>query len=187
MNLKLRKTVTLLSFAVLLMFGFSFALVPLYRVACKAIGLNTTIPVTNKADMPVSLAEMDISRHLAVQFIAVRNQELDWDFRTQTKRVDIYPGATTKVMFYAKNNTDHDMTVQPVPSMTPTEAITHFHKLECFCFRQQTLKAGEAKDMALVFQVDKHLPKDVHTITLAYTLFDVTPKSIKPKLEKKES
>ena len=66
--------------------------------------------------------------------------------------------------------------------MTPTESISHFHKIECFCFNQQTLKAGEAKDMALVFQVDKDLPKDVHTITLAYTLFDATPQASKKEI-----
>ena len=71
------------------------------------------------------------------------------------------------------------MTVQAIPSMTPTEAISHFHKIECFCFRQQTLKGRESREMPLIFQIDKDLPKDIHVITLSYTLFDATPKETK--------
>jgi cytochrome c oxidase assembly protein subunit 11 len=180
-----RKTIALLTLAVMVMFGFSFALVPLYRVACQKIGLNTSIPVSNFPDTPVVVSKdspVQTSRKLTVQFIAVTNQGLAWDFKPLMKMVKVHPGEKTKVVFYAKNKTNTDMTVQAVPSMTPTESVSHFHKLECFCFNQQVLKAGEAKNMALVFQVDKDLPEDVHTITLAYTLFDVTPKAIKKEL-----
>lgn len=171
-----RKTTAILALVVAIMFGFSFALVPLYRVACKKIGLNTSIPISNLPDVPLGKPMVVTSRDLTVQFIAMTNQGLAWDFRPQTKVVKIHPGQSTRVSFYAKNNTKKDMIVQAVPSMTPAESIKHFHKIECFCFNQQALKAGEAKDMALVFQVDKDLPKAVHTITLAYTLFDVTPR-----------
>lgn len=173
-----RKTVTVLLIAVLIMFGFSFALVPLYRVACKKIGLNTSIPITTIPDAPVIMtaAETSVekSRNLNVQFLSINNRQLSWEFYPRTKMIKVSPGEKVKVEYYAKNNTDQDMTVQAVPSMTPSESIKHFHKIECFCFSQQSLKAGESKNMALVFQVDKDLPKDVHTITLAYTLFDVT-------------
>lgn len=184
MQKALRKTIALLTLAVVIMFGFSFALVPLYRVACKKIGLNTSIPISNFADAPLSVADSSVqfSRNLNVQFIAITNQGLAWDFRPLMKVVKVRPGEKIKVVFYAKNKTNKDMTVQAVPSMTPTESISHFHKLECFCFNQQSLKAGEAKNMALVFQVDKDLPKDVHTITLAYTLFDVTQQATKKEL-----
>ena len=185
MQKKQRKTIAILTLAVVFMFGFSFALVPLYRVACKKIGLNTSIPISNYPDAPVAASEAggekDV-RNLMVQFIAVTNQGLAWDFIPQTRMIKVRPGEKAKVIFFAKNNTSKDMTVQAIPSMTPVESITHFHKLECFCFNQQSLKAGEEKNMALVFQVDKDLPKDVHTITLAYTLFDVTPKAIKKEL-----
>lgn len=179
-----RKTIAILTLAVVVMFGFSFALVPLYKVACKKIGLNTSIPIQNFPDAPVASAgpmEKNL-RSLTVQFIAITNQGLAWDFKPQAKIIQVRPGEKTKVIFFAKNNTHQDMTVQAIPSMTPVESISHFHKLECFCFSQQSLKAGEARNMALVFQVDKDLPKDVHTITLAYTLFDVTPKSMKKEL-----
>ncbi len=179
-----RKTIAILILAVVIMFGFSFALVPLYRVACKKIGLNTSVPVSDfpSTAVMVSGATAANSRNLTVQFIAIKNQGLAWDFKPQTKMITVHPGDKAKVIFYAKNNTNNDMTVQAIPSMTPAESITHFHKLECFCFNQQFLKAGEAKNMALVFQVDQDLPKEVHTITLAYTLFDVTPQAQKKEL-----
>lgn len=165
-----------------LMFGFCFAMVPLYNAFCKSTGVNTTIRADEwrnpvKRESIVSAADM--RRNVAVQFIAVTNENLGWDFYPITKSVQVHPNANTKVTFYAKNNTKKDMIVQAIPSMTPGESIAHFHKIECFCFRQQPLKAGEAKEMSLVFQVDDKLPPDVHTITLAYTLFDATPKDEK--------
>jgi cytochrome c oxidase assembly protein subunit 11 len=171
-----RKTIGILVLVVAVMFGFSFALVPLYRLACKKIGLNTSVPLSNSPDRQAENSAVIMSRDVNVQFITMTNKGFAWDFYPLTKSVRVHPGASTKVIFYAKNNTKEDMTVQAIPSMTPTESISHFHKVECFCFNQQSLKAGEAKQMALVFQVDKDLPKDVHTITLAYTLFDATPK-----------
>lgn len=170
-----RKTVGILTLIVGLMFGFSFALVPLYRVACKKIGLNTSVSLEGKADKGAEI-QVVLNREIAIQFIAMTNKSLAWEFRPLVKSIKVHPGASTKVVFFAKNHTKKNMVVQAVPSMTPVESIPHFHKIECLCFNQQALKAGEAKEMALVFQVDKDLPKDVHTITLAYTLFDVTRK-----------
>lgn len=169
-----RKTIGILTLIVGIMFGFSFALVPLYRVACKKIGLNTSVPFENRKDKSVK-EQVVLTRDVTVQFITLTNKGLRWEFRPLVKAVKVHPGASTKVMFYAKNNMKNDRVVQAVPSMTPAESISHFHKIECFCFNQQVLKAGESKEMALVFQVDNDLPKDIHTITLAYTLFDVTP------------
>jgi len=173
-----RKVVGIMTLIVGLMFGFSFALVPLYKIACKKIGLNTSIPISSFAD-PIAAKNSGVitSRDVTVQFIAMTNQGLPWDFYPKTKMVKMHPGETAKVLFYAKNKTHQDMKVQAIPSMTPVQSISHFHKIECFCFNQQSLKAGEVKDMALVFQVDKDLPKDIHTITLAYTLFDATRRS----------
>jgi len=182
MQIKLRKTIAILTLASVIMFGFSFALVPLYRVACKKIGLNTSVAIGNTPDAAVAYSTARDTRDVLVQFIAVTNHGLAWEFRPESKMVTTHPGEKTKVIFFAKNSTNQDMTVQAIPSMTPTQSISHFHKLECFCFNRQSLKAGEAKKMALVFQVDKDLPKDVHTITLAYTLFDVTPEVTKKEL-----
>jgi cytochrome c oxidase assembly protein subunit 11 len=117
---------------------------------------------------------LDASRAITVQFVAVNHNGMPWDFYPRIPSVTVHPGQNNKVYFYAKNTTDHLMTVQAIPSMTPTEAISHFHKIECFCFKQQTLKQAESKNMPLVFEIDKDLPKNIHVITLAYTLFDVT-------------
>lgn len=178
---KKRKTTAILVLAVVFMFGFSFALVPLYRIACKKIGLNTSTPVNNMPETEYRNTAVVANRDITVQFFGIPNQGLPWDFRPDSKTVKIHPGENTRVTFYAKNNSKEEMVVQAVPSMTPAQSIRHFHKIECFCFNQQTLKAGEAKNMVLVFQVDKDIPKDVHTISLAYTLFDATPKIVKTR------
>lgn len=165
--------------AAAIMFGFCFAMVPLYSLICKKTGINTTI--STDLTTPALSAEIskgtDLSREIKVQFVATKHMGMPWDFIPRQRSVIVHPGEKTKIYFYAKNNTAHDMVAQAIPAMTPSEAIAHFHKIECFCFNQQTLKAGESKEMGLVFQIDKDLPKDTHVITLSYTLFDATPVS----------
>ncbi len=174
-----RKIFMIGGIVVAIMFGFSFAMVPLYSMLCKAAGLNTSI-ANGALTTPIAAAqiakEADMSREITVQFTATNHMGMPWDFYPRTKSMVVHPGEKAKVYFYAKNMTDKVMVAQAIPGMTPPEAIGHFHKIECFCFRQQTLKGYESKDMAIVFQIDKDIPKDVHVITLAYTLFDATPK-----------
>lgn len=160
--------------AAAVMFGFCFAMVPLYGLICKKTGINTTLSteLITPAEADSIEKGKDLSRYVTVQFTATNHMGMPWDFYPQTKSVTIHPGEKAKVFFHAKNPTDHTMTVQAIPSMTPVEGIGHFHKMECFCFQQQTLGAGESKEMALVFQVDKDLPKEIRTLTLAYTLFE---------------
>lgn len=176
-----RKIFIIGSVAAVLMFGFCFAMVPLYSLICKVTGVNTSI--NGNALITPAMAESisrttDASREVIVQFVATNHMGMPWEFYPRVKSVKVHPGEQTKVYFYAKNTTSHPMTVQAIPSMTPPESLSHFHKIECFCFRQQSLNAGENKDMALVFQIDKDLPKNVHVITLAYTLFDATPQMV---------
>ncbi len=163
-----------------IMFGFCFAMVPLYSMLCKATGTNTSVsssallsPVTPE----IAKEPVDLSRTITVQFTTVNHNGMPWDFYPRTKIIKVHPGENSKVYFYAKNTTDKDMSVQAIPSMTPPEGLSHFHKIQCFCFTQQTLKAHEAKEMPMIFRIDNELPKDVHVITLAYTLFDTTPKA----------
>lgn len=159
-----------------IMFGFSFAMVPLYSVICRVTGISTSVPVSELTTQTYAASKgEDLSREIKVQFVVVNNKGLPWDFFPKEKEMIIHPGESIKTFFHAKNTTGQTMTVQAIPSMTPTESISHFHKIQCFCFNQQTLKSGESKDMSLIFNVDKELPKDIHVITLAYTLFDVTP------------
>jgi cytochrome c oxidase assembly protein subunit 11 len=162
----------------LVMFGFSFAMVPLYSLICKQTGINTSAAdgdLLKASSAEVSSKDIDLTRNIEVQFVAVNHNGLPWDFYPMTKSIIVHPGQNNKVFFYAKNTTTHDMTVQAIPSMTPTDAIEHFHKIQCFCFTQQSLKGLASKEMPLIFRVGKNLPKDIHVITLAYTLFDAKP------------
>ena len=172
-----RKILIIAGSVAVIMFGFCFAMVPLYGLICKATGINTS--ARNAMLITPAMADalgkkIDMTREITVQFTATNHMGMPWDFYPRTKSIPVHPGEKAKVYFYIKNTTAHDMTVQAIPSMTPPESLGHLHKIECFCFRQQTLKAGESRDMPMVFQIDNDLPKDVHVITLAYTLFDAT-------------
>jgi len=176
-----RKIIIITGAAAAVMFSFCFAVVPFYSVICRATGINTSVPVADFA--PATGANVhpvaDMNREITIQFVAEHSMGMPWDFYPKTKSVVVHPGQNTKVYFYARNATDRDMTVQAVPSITPAETMSHFHKIECFCFKQQSLKAHESKDMPLIFNVDRDIPKETRVITLAYTLFDVTPKVTK--------
>lgn len=176
-----KKIIIIGGIAAVIMFAFCFAMVPLYSILCKATGISTTLStdLITPAKAAAISQSTDLSREITVQFTAIHNMGMPWEFYPKVKSVKVHPGQKNTVYFYAKNPTGKDMTAQALPGMTPTESISHFHKIECFCFNKQTLKAGEAKDMALVFQIDRELPKEIRTITLAYTLFDVTPKEPK--------
>ena len=157
------------------MFGFGYALVPFYNVMCKALGVNgKTSNMVAVGQVPV-----DPSRWVRVEFMTSNNANLPWTFYTETRKVDIHPGANTEIMFHARNNTDHVMTVQAIPSVTPGLAAKYIKKTECFCFTQQTLLAGESIDMPVIFRVDPDLPASVHELTLSYTLFKA-PQQVKP-------
>lgn len=168
-----RKTVLICALIAMGMFGFSFALAPLYNVFCKVTGFSSSLRVAG-IQRYATATPPDLSRQITVQFVATNNKELPWDFYPDTTLIDVHPDENIKIVFYAKNNTNKTMTVQAIPSFAPPLAAQYFHKIQCFCFDQQTLKAGESTQMPVVFRVDKKLPKDVRTITLAYTLFDVT-------------
>ncbi len=170
-NFQGKKIILITTCLALLMFGFSFALSPLYRLVCKKTGLNGGI---NVAEIQTSdTGSLVHTEPVLVQFIAVNNASLPWEFYSRTNEIAVLPEQITKIIFHVKNNSPTIMTVQAVPSFSPAVAAQYFHKIECFCFTQQTLKPGEEKDMPVVFRVDKQLPIELHTITLAYTLFEV--------------
>lgn len=150
---------------------FSFALVPLYNVFCDITGLNAKI---ESSSYQAVAATVDTSRTVKVQFLATNNESMPWQFGPITEQVRVHPGAQTTIKFMARNTTDQDMIAQAVPSVVPFKAVDYFHKMECFCFERQPLKAGESADLPMVFTIDPELPKQIHTITLSYTLFDVT-------------
>jgi len=166
---KHRKLLRNLLFAAVGMFGFGFLLVPMYNVFCKVTGLNgktSTIAFLNSG-VPV-----DTSRTVTVQFITSVNGSLPWTFYPLTESIQIHPGEIKRVVFYAKNRSSQTMTVQAIPSVSPGLAAKFLKKTECFCFTRQTFKAGEVESMPVLFHLDPALPKNIHLLTLSYTLFD---------------
>jgi cytochrome c oxidase assembly protein subunit 11 len=168
------KTVKKLLLVVLSMFGFGFALVPLYDIFCDITGLNGK---TNTSAVNYQANGIDTSRLIKVQFITRNAQGVPWKFEPILNEINVHPGEMKVVSFYAKNNAQHDIIGQAVPSVSPGMAANYFHKIECFCFTQQPLKAAEEVEMGLQFYVDLALPEDINTLTLSYTLYDITAKS----------
>jgi cytochrome c oxidase assembly protein subunit 11 len=152
----------------LAMFGFGYALVPFYQKICEVTGVNNVI----KADA-VANTQIDAARFVTIEFDSNLRSNLPWIFRSLQTSVRIHPGELTTVMYEIRNTSDRAVTGQAIPSYGPQLAVRYFKKLECFCFTQQTLQPGEARQMPVVFVIDKGLPDDVNTITLSYTFFEV--------------
>jgi cytochrome c oxidase assembly protein subunit 11 len=155
------------------MFGFGYLLVPIYDVICEITGLNGKTGRISETEVAASY-QADLERTITVQFVANNSSDMPWDFAPVTSSMKVHPGQMYGTYFVASNRTERGMTGQAVPSVSPTKASRYFNKTECFCFDQQPLAAGETKEMPLRFIVDPRLPKQVETLTLAYTLFDVT-------------
>jgi cytochrome c oxidase assembly protein subunit 11 len=153
------------------MFGFGFALVPLYDVLCDALGINGKPSDTAAVYEAV---EIDESRLITVDFITRTNTGMPWEFRSETRQVKVHPGQLNKVNFYVKNSANTEIVGQAVPSIAPGTAALYMNKTECFCFEQQTLKAGEEVLMPMQFYVDPQIPEDITYFTLQYTLYNVT-------------
>ncbi|NBB08648.1 cytochrome c oxidase assembly protein [Pseudomonas sp. SLFW] len=151
------------------MFAFGFALVPLYDVMCKALGING-----KTGDQYTQSQQIDASREVRVQFLATNSAEMVWGFYPKGEELNVHPGAVNEMLFVAQNPTSKAMTAQAIPSIAPSTAAVYFHKTECFCFTQQMLQPGERIEMPVRFIIDRDLPKDVKHLTLAYTLFDIT-------------
>lgn len=178
-----RKVIIIGGTTAALMFLFAFAVVPFYSVICRATGISTSVPTTlvERSFVPEDNVPGE-TREIVVQFTTTNNMGMPWEFYPVTKTVRAQVGKNVKVVFMAKNPTDRDMVAQAVPSMTPENGMSHFHKIECFCFTQQSLAAHQGREMPLIFNIDKDLPKEIRVLTLSYTLFDVTPTS--PRKEK---
>lgn len=173
MTVKSHTKLLVVLFAVVIgMFGFGFALVPIYNSLCKALNINGKTNAEAVAYNPNT--KIDTDRTILVEFVATNNSGVPWKFYPTTTKIRVHPGEISRLSFYAENKTNHPMTVQAIPSVTPGIAAKYLKKTECFCFTQQTLNGHEAMDMPLLFHLDEALPKNVKTITLAYTLFDVT-------------
>lgn len=165
-----KKILILLCFTTLSMFGFGFAMIPLYNVLCKNLGIN------GKTDQNAYITsnEIDLSRSIRVEFMTNNNNYLPWDFYPRLRHIQLHPGENILIYFSARNNSNRPMTVQAIPSVSPGLAARFLKKTECFCFTQQTFNPGQQRDMPVLFHIDQHLPRDINTITLAYTLFDTS-------------
>jgi cytochrome c oxidase assembly protein subunit 11 len=174
-----RQLLVKLAVVVALMFGFGYAMVPFYKAICNALGIN----VLSLAERQTALAEkgiangngqIDYSREITVEFDT--NARGPWDFKPAVRHMTVHPGELARVMYEFRNVQDRTMAAQAIPSYAPMQASAHFNKLECFCFNEYTLKPGESKQWPVVFVIDRKLPKDVKTITLSYTFFEVAGK-----------
>lgn len=161
----------------LLMFGFGFAMVPLYEKFCQITGIKDTAARKTIEDYAVNK-----KRFVRVEFDATINQELAFEFKPMTTFVEVNPGEIKEVNYFVKNNSTKDVMAQAIPSVTPVLATTHLNKIECFCFAQQELKAGEEKIMPLRFVLDDDLPEDISTVTLSYTFMDINREKLQQNL-----
>ena len=158
-----------------LMFGFGYAMVPLYKSICTALGINV-LTLSDKissgqGSATVANSQIDRSRTITVEFDA--NSRGIWKFKPAVSSVQVHPGELTTVMYEFTNTQNRTMAAQAIPSYAPMQAMAHFHKLQCFCFNEYTMKPGETKQWPVVFVIEPKLPKDVTTITLSYTFFEV--------------
>lgn len=171
----IRRTSIKLLMLAIAMFAFCFwVMPPLYNLFCEITGINGK--TSSEPYVPMS-AEVDTSRTVRVKFIATKNTAMPWDFAPSQFSLDVHPGEAVTTYFLARNPTEVFMAGQAVPSMAPKNATDYFHKTECFCFNQQILAPGENAELGLQFIVDQALPKAVKSITLSYTLFDVSESS----------
>jgi cytochrome c oxidase assembly protein subunit 11 len=150
---------------------FAYALVPLYNVLCSVTGLNGK---TDNSAYTLAKAKVDNTRVVTVQFVSSVMPGLGWNFYPKQASVTVHPGQITRVFFEVKNTTSEKVAGQAIPSVTPGKAAAYLKKIECFCFVQQTLGAGEAKEMPLRFFVSPDLPEDVKEMTLSYSFFKAT-------------
>ena len=171
MNEGSKKTIKTLCFAVLGMFTFSFALVPLYNVFCEVTGLNGKIELRATNDKNI---EVDDGRDISIQFVSHNNEEMPWTFRPSEDNIQIQTGKYHTATFYVKNTTNKKMVAQAVPSVAPSNAAAHLKKLECFCFEQQELMPGEDALLPVKLLVSNELPTNIKNIILSYTIFDIT-------------
>ncbi|NMM38898.1 MAG: cytochrome c oxidase assembly protein [Glaciimonas sp.] len=153
-----------------LMFGFGFALIPVYKKICDITGSNI-LSVQEDSQQVVSNTQVDKTRTITVEFDA--NAQGPWRFRPTVNSLQVHPGEMTQVIYEVVNTQARSINAQAIPSYAPQQAQAYFKKVECFCFQQQTLKPNEAKQMPVVFYIDPALPKNVKTITLSYTFFEV--------------
>ncbi len=177
------KTVVKLSALAVGMFLFVFyGLVPLYDAFCELTGINSKDGLIATENLPTHVVE---DRDIRITFVASNNEEMPWEFKPNDPVMVVKPGEIATTTFYAKNPTDHEMVSRAIPSFIPSTAVDYFKKIECFCFENQILGAGDFANMGIQFYVDPELPKNITNITLSYTIFDITESATKAELSQR--
>lgn len=170
-----RRLVKRLLLVVVGMFGFGFAMVPLYAVFCEITGINGK--TGGAVDVAAVLSDkVDRDRVVTVEFVSAVNAGLPWEFRPVVKKMRVHPGEMNEALYFARNQSNHTVVGQAIPSVAPGLAAKHFKKVECFCFTQQTLGPREERNMPVRFVIDPELPIEVVTVTLSYTFYESTAK-----------
>jgi cytochrome c oxidase assembly protein subunit 11 len=154
-------------------FAFGFALVPLYRVLCNVTGYGDRTELEKAAQVTEAPV---LDRTVTVEFLSAVPTYGDWEFRPEVTNVKVQPGRLYEAKFYAKNLRAKEVTAQAVPSIAPMDATQYFRKTECFCFSPQHFNGDEARELTVRFIVDPRLPGDIDRVTLAYSMYDATPR-----------
>jgi cytochrome c oxidase assembly protein subunit 11 len=168
LNLQMLKKLMVVA---VLMFGFGYALIPVYKQICEITGINLLTPSMNVTAEEARNTQIDKSRTITIEFDG--NAQGPWRFRPTVSSMQVHPGEMAQVVYEVVNTQARSIDAQAIPSYAPQQVAAHFKKMECFCFKQQTLGPNEAKQMPVVFYIDPALPKDVKTITLSYTFFEI--------------
>ena len=178
------KMVGKLAIVALGMFAFGYVLIPIYKHICELTGINILslsekqVPGAGVAGRDVKLpsnSQIDTTRTITVEFDA--NARGPWDFKPAKRSVQVHPGELATVMYEFQNVQNRRMAAQAIPSYAPRQATAYFNKMECFCFSQYTLEPGEKREWPVAFVIDPRISKDVKTITLSYTFFEVGGKT----------
>ena len=167
-----KKLTGYLVLSVVAMFGFGFALVPLYDVMCEALGINGKTN-TVSAVQPQGM-QPDYSRTIRVEFMSHIKPDMPWQFSPEVRVLEVHPGEVVQTNYIAKNLSGASLIGQAVPSVSPGMGASYFNKMECFCFNQQPLDGFKSAEMGLIFYIEPDIPESIHTLTLSYTLFNIT-------------
>ena len=170
---KQRKLGVILGGVVFVMFGFAFAMVPLYQLVCSVTGINSISTNSGRASIEdYQFQTADEQRTVIVEFDVTLNKDIPFTVNPSIKRIEVHPGEMITTSYVVNNLSADTIVTQAVPGITPWQATAYFHKTECFCFSQQTLAGKEEKEMGLQFMVDADLPEDIKVLTLSYTFMD---------------
>ncbi|HAS6504504.1 TPA: cytochrome c oxidase assembly protein [Vibrio parahaemolyticus] len=168
-----KKLTIKLVLATFAMFGFGFALVPLYNVMCDALGINGK--TSDVAAIQPTGMQPDLSRTIRVEFMAHVNPDMPWEFKPKVISMNVHPGEVVQTEYLAFNESGQRLVGQAVPSVSPGDGAAYFNKIECFCFTQQPLDGKQHAQMPLIFYIEPDLPDSIHTLTLSYTLYKLPP------------